>query len=162
MFVYLLKYTLQNPFFHEYHLNIHDLGWDYVKSKLMEVYNRGGQFIIEKANPIYNEGKYFDFKEVVGYEYADKLSFICDHRHGYLLKYYIEKSKEYPEGGYFYLVNKTVEFSTEMITFEPYDDEWPVKYVSQDFDLALIIFKEIYDNGMLSLDQLYKNFSKTG
>lgn len=162
MFVYMLKYTLQNPYFHEDHLNIHDLDWDYVKSKLMDVEKRGGEFIIEKATPIYNEGKYIYFKEVVGYEYTDNLSLICDHKHGYLLKYYFEKSKEYPEGGHFYLVNKKFEFSTETITFEPYDDEWPVKYVTQDFDLALIFFREMYDNGMLSLDKLYKNFSKTG
>lgn len=162
MFIYLLKYTVNNPFHHEYNLNIHDLGWDYLESKLMDVYNRGGELIIEKATPVYTEDKYFDFKQLVGYEDSDRLSLVCDFRHGYLLKYYIERSREYPEGGYFYLVNKAVEFSTEMITFEPYDDEWPVKYVFQDFDLASIIFKEIYDNGMLSLDTLYKNFSKTG
>lgn len=162
MFVYLLKYSVQSPFSNEYDLNIHSLGWDYVVSKLKDVYIGGGELIIEKSTPIYNEGKYLDFKEVVGYESSDKYSFICDKRHGYLLRCYIEKTKEYPEGGYFYLVNKKFEFSTKKITFEPYDDEWPEKYVNQDFELALIIFKEVYENGTLSLDRLCKTFSKTG
>ncbi len=36
--------------------------------------------------------------------------------------------------------------------FEPHEDEWKAKYVNQDLELLLNLFKDIYQHGELSLD----------
>lgn len=160
MFIYLLNYSVYNSALREYNVNIHDVGWDYIESKLRNVYENGGEFVIEKSIPFYNEGKYVEFKKITGYSPVDRYSFISDKRHGYLLTFYIEENQGDIESGHFDLLNKNCQFSTKKITFEPYDDEWLEKYVNQDFDLALTTFKEIYENGMLSSDTIYRNFSR--
>lgn len=156
--IYLLNYSIYKPFVGNYHLDVHSLGWNYIKSILEDVYVKGGEFVIERAVPRYNEGKYIEFKEVIGYDYFDKYSFVCDPNCGYLFGCSIYECEKYPEGAYFSLINKAVSNPNEIFVFSPYDDEWEARYVNQDINIALILFKEIYDNGKLSQNTINKWF----
>ncbi|EKU70299.1 hypothetical protein ACINWC136_1989 [Acinetobacter pittii] len=50
------------------------------------------------------------------------------------------------------LVNKNAKNPDEIYIFEPHEDEWKAKYVNQDLELLLNLFKDIYQHGELSLD----------
>ncbi|SSU24866.1 Uncharacterised protein [Acinetobacter baumannii] len=49
-------------------------------------------------------------------------------------------------------MNRKAKNPEEVYIFEPHEDEWQAKYVNQDLELALKLFKDIYEHGELSFE----------
>ncbi|EGT90144.1 hypothetical protein ABNIH1_15731 [Acinetobacter baumannii ABNIH1] len=107
----------------------------------------GGSVIIHKTDADYSEesGR-------LAYDDIDSYSMVCDSRYGYLFGCSISENEEYPEGIYLRLVNRKAKNPEEVYIFEPHEDEWQAKYVNQDLELALKLFKDIYEHGELSFE----------
>lgn len=147
MIVYVCSYVLRNPFFSETRIDVKEIGWEKLSNIVKNVFSSGGSVTIHKTDA--------DSSEEYGrlaYSDIDSYSMVCDSRYGYLFGCSISENEEYPEGNYLRLVNKKAKNPDEIYIFEPHEDEWKAKYVNQDLELALKIFKEIYKHGELSLE----------
>lgn len=157
MISYLYSYVTRDPFHSTTRADVKTVSWKDLAILINKVFFQGGEINIIKADTQYNE----EFSALVYHE-LDSYSLVCDKRYGYLLGCSIYKNQEYPKGSYLRLINKNEIHSDKIYTFAPYDDEWSARYVNQDIETALKIFKEIYNNGYLSSDskKLFKdNFS---
>ncbi|MDM1492700.1 hypothetical protein [Acinetobacter indicus] len=157
MISYVYSYVTRDPFHSETRVDVETVSWKDLATLINKVFFQGGEINIIKVDTQYNE----EFSALV-YRDLDSYSLVCDKRYGYLLGCSIYENHEYPKGGYLRLINKNEIQSDKIYTFAPYDDEWSARYVNQDIETALKIFKEIYNNGYLSTDskKLFKdNFS---
>lgn len=147
MILYVCSYVLRNPFFSEKRIDIKEMGWEKLSNIVKNVFSFGGSVIIHKTD--------VDSSEEYGrlaYSDIDSYSMVCDSKYGYLFGCSISENENYPEGTYLRLVNKNAKNPDEIYIFEPHEDEWKAKYVNQDLELLLNLFKDIYQHGELSLD----------
>ncbi|ELW81904.1 hypothetical protein J576_2806 [Acinetobacter sp. 766875] len=123
------------------------MGWEKLSNIVKNVYAVGGSVIIHKTDADYSEesGR-------LAYSDIDSYSMVCDSKYGYLFGCSISENEEYPEGTYLRLVNRKAKDPEEVYVFEPYEDEWQAKYVNQDLELVLKLFKDIYEHGELSFE----------
>lgn len=144
MILYVCSYVVRNPFFSEKRIDVKEMGWEKLSNIVKSVYSVGGSVIIHKTDADYSEesGR-------LAYSDIDSYSMICDSRYGYLFGCSISENEEYPEGVYLRLVNKIAKNPDKFYIFEPHEDEWQAKYVNQDLELALNLFKHIYEYGEL-------------
>ncbi|WP_168383289.1 hypothetical protein [Acinetobacter indicus] len=149
MIMFVCDYVVREPFRSELRINLKKMSWDYISGLILEIYKNGGSFIIYKTETEYQE-EYSTYS----YHDIDTYSLISDKKYGYILGCSISNCKEYPEGTYLKLINKDVHELDNVYIFSPYDDEYNSKFVNQDIDIALRIFKEIFTNGCLTPELL--------
>ncbi|AUX91497.1 MULTISPECIES: hypothetical protein [Acinetobacter] len=154
MILYIYSYVVRNPFHSETRIDLKKISWEELSILINKVFFHGGEINITKASTQYNEAY-----STLTYNDLDSYSLVCDERYGYLLGCSIFENDEYPEGSYLRLINKNEVLSEKIYTFAPFDDEWSARYVNQDIEIALKIFKEIYNHGYLSTEskQLFKD-----
>lgn len=145
MILYVCDYVIRAPFQSETRVNLENISWEHLSGLIIEIFNRGGSLVIYKT-----EAEYREEYGALSYHEIDSYSMICDERYGYLIGCSISESKEYPEGTYLKLVNKNEMDLDKVYIFSPYDDEYNAKFVNQDINIALEIFKEIFHHGHLS------------
>lgn len=144
MILYVCSYVVRTPFFSEKRIDLKEMGWEKLSNIIKNVFSFGGNVIIHKTDADYSE----EF-ERLAYSDIDSYSMVCDSRYGYLFGCSISENEEYPEGTYLRLVNKIAKNPDEIYIFEPHEDEWKAKYINQDLELALNLFKDIYEYGDL-------------
>jgi len=147
MILYVCGYVVRTPFLSETRIDVKEMGWEKLSNIVKSVYSVGGSVIIHKTDADHSE----ESGRLV-YSDIDSYSMICDSRYGYLFGCSISENEEYPEGIYLRLVNKIAKNPDKFYIFEPHEDEWQAKYVNQDLELALNLFKDIYEYGGLSLE----------
>ncbi|MFC1397842.1 hypothetical protein [Acinetobacter lactucae] len=147
MILYVCSYVLRKPFFSEKRVDLKEIGWEKLSNIVKNVYSVGGSVIIHKTDANYSEDS-----GRLAYSDIDSYSMVCDSRYGYLFGCSISENEEYPEGTYLHLVNRKAKNPEEVYVFEPHEDEWQAKYVNQDLELALKLFKDIYEHGELSFE----------
>ncbi|MDM9639184.1 hypothetical protein [Acinetobacter nosocomialis] len=145
MILYVCSYVIRTPFLSESRIGVKEMGWEKLSNIVKNVYAVGGSVIIHKTDADYSE-------ESGGLAYSDidSYSMVCDSKYGYLFGCSISENKEYPTSIYLRLVNRKTKNPDEIYIFEPHEDEWKAKYVNQDLELALNLFKDIYEYGELS------------
>ena len=145
MILNVCSYVIRNPFLSESRIGVKEMGWEKLSNIVKNVYAVGGSVIIHKTDADYSEesGR-------LAYSDIDSYSMVCDSKYGYLFGCSISENKEYPTGIYLRLVNRKTKNPDEIYIFEPHEDEWKAKYVNQDLELALNLFKDIYEYGELS------------
>ncbi|WHR58515.1 hypothetical protein [Acinetobacter haemolyticus] len=129
---------------------VNDMGWDEFSEIILKMYQGGGQMTVFLGEPVYTEEPYVEFREIDHYTISEKFIFDCDIKHGYLLDHRIYDDGECIE--YFWLENSSVVDPNETFVFSQYEDEWEAKRINRDINIALKIFKELYDNNQLSED----------
>lgn len=147
MILYVCSYVVRTPFFSEKRIDLKEMGWEKLSNIIKNVFYFGGSVIIHKTDADYSE----EF-ERLAYSDIDSYSMVCDSRYGYLLGCSISENEEYPDGTYLRLVNRAAKNPDEIYIFEPHEDEWKAKYVNQDLELSLKLFKDIYEDGELSFE----------
>lgn len=147
MILYVCSYVVRTPFFSEKRIDLKEMGWEKLSNIIKNVFYFGGSVIIHKTDADYSEES-----ERLAYSDIDSYSMVCDPRYGYLLGCSISENEEYPAGTYLRLVNRAAKNPDEIYIFEPHEDEWKAKYVNQDLELALNLFKDIYEYGDLLED----------
>ncbi|MDN8233434.1 hypothetical protein QZK15_14260 [Acinetobacter baumannii] len=147
MILYVCSYVVRNPFFSEKRIDVKKMGWGKLSNIIKDIFSFGGSVIIHKTDADYSEesGR-------LAYDDIDSYSMVCDSRYGYLFGCSISENEEYPEGICLRLVNRKAKNPEEVYIFEPHEDEWQAKYVNQDLELALKLFKDIYEHGELSFE----------
>lgn len=147
MILYVCSYLVRTPFFSETRIDVKEMGWEKLSNIVKNVFSFGGSVIIHKTDANYSEDS-----GRLAYSDIDSYSMICDPRYGYLFGCSISENEEYPAGTYLRLVNRGAKNSDEIYIFEPHEDEWKAKYVNQDLELSLKLFKDIYEYGELSFE----------
>lgn len=147
MILYVCSYVVRTPFFSEKRIDLKEMGWEKLSNIIKNVFYFGGSVIIHKTDADYSEES-----ERLAYSDIDSYSMVCDSRYGYLLGCSISENEEYPAGTYLRLVNRAAKNPDEIYIFEPHEDEWKAKYVNQDLELSLKLFKDIYEYGELSFE----------
>ncbi|ABS90158.1 hypothetical protein J7S89_03760 [Acinetobacter baumannii] len=147
MILYVCSYVLRKPFFSEKRVDLKEIGWEKLSNIVKKVFSCGGSIIIHKTDADYSEES-----ERLVYSDINSYSMVCDSRYGYLFGCSISENEEYPAGTYLRLVNRKTKNPDEIYIFEPHEDEWKAKYVNQDLELALNLFKDIYEYGDLLED----------
>lgn len=158
--VLLLDYLIRRPYQHDYNINFVGIDWETIASLLVDVLTNSGEFVVQQTEPVYNEDKYVEFKTETGYICLGRYSLVSDSHHGFLMGCSFNANDLYPQGAYFSLINKAAKDPKEKIVFQPHEDEWDAELVNQDINIALAIFKELYDNGEISEATLSKWFRK--
>lgn len=147
MILYVCTYVVRPPFFSEKRIDLKEVGWEKLSNIIKNVFYFGGSVIIHKTDADCSEES-----ERLAYSDIDSYSMVCDSRYGYLLGCSISENEEYPAGTYLRLVNRAAKNPDEIYIFEPHEDEWKAKYVNQDLELSLKLFKDIYEDGELSFE----------
>lgn len=147
MILYVCSYVIRTPFLSESRIRVKEMGLEKLSNIVKNVYAVGGSVIIHKTDADYSEesGR-------LAYSDIDCYSMVCDSKYGYLFGCSISENEEYPEGTYLRLVNREAKYPDKFYIFESYEDEWQAKYVNQDLDLVLNLFKDIYEYGELSFE----------
>lgn len=149
---YLEHYSIYNPKESGQNFKpidiVDDLGWDRFSEIILKMHQGGGQMTVFLGEPVYTNGPFVEFHEIDYYVTSESFIFTCDTRYGYLLDHSIYKDEECTD--YFWLENPNVLNPDETFVFSPYDDEWKAKKINQDINIALKVFKEIYDHLCLS------------
>lgn len=142
MILYVCSYVVRDSIQRGDRIDIKEIGWFDLSKIIKEIFYSGGSISISKTITEYqDEYSTFCYKDL------DYYYMICDKRYGYIFNF----STENEEKG-FSLFNKNDLGTQKNYTFQPYDDEYNSQYVHQDLELAIKIFKEIYEDGYISTD----------